>query len=279
MSKLKKSLVVLLAIATISSCSIFNKVKEEGVNVFTIQQDREFGQQVAAEIDGNPAEYPILDSAKNHEVYAYIYKVRNKILNSGKVQHKDDFQWRVRIINNDSVLNAFCTPGGYIYVYTGILKFMDSEDQFAGVLGHEIAHADMRHSTRQMTKLYGVDVLLNIIAGKYEMVKQVTESIVGMKFSRDHETEADQRSVEYLCPTPYNAAGGAGFFQKMEDLSKGGTQIEFLSTHPSPKNRIEHFHNAKKDLGCLGTQTYTNEYQEMLKKLETKGIRVPVLGR
>lgn len=268
MSNLKKSLFVLLAIATFSSCSIFNKVKKEGINVFTIQQDRDFGAQVAAEIDGNTAEYPILDSAKYKEIYAYVYKVRNNILNSGKVQHKDDFSWRVRIINNDSILNAFCTPGGYIYVYTGILKFMDSEDQFAGVLGHEIAHADMRHSTRQMTKLYGVDVLLNIIAGKYEMVKQVTESIVGLKFSRDHETEADQRSVEYLCPTPYNAAGGAGFFQKVEEMSKGGKQIEFLSTHPNPANRIEHFHNAKTDLGCLGKQTYTNEYQAMLRELD-----------
>ena len=231
MSKLKKSLFVLLAVTTISSCSIFNKVKKEGVNVFTIQQDRDFGAQVAAEIDGNRAEYPLLDSASNKEVYAYVY--------------------------------------------TGILKFMESEDQFAGVLGHEIAHADMRHSTRQMTKLYGVDVLLNIIAGKYEMVKQVTESIVGMKFSRDHETEADQRSVEYLCPTPYNAAGGAGFFQKMENLSKSGQQFEFLSTHPSPANRIQHFHNAKTDLGCLGNETYKNEYQEMLRRLNVRQNPTP----
>lgn len=278
MNLFKKSVFVLLAVATVSSCSIFNKVKKEGINIFTIQQDRDFGAKVAAEIDGNPTEYPILDSATYKEVYAYVYKVRNNILNSGKVQHKNDFQWRVRVINNDSILNAFCTPGGYIYVYTGILKFMDSEDQFAGVLAHEIAHADLRHSTRQMTKLYGVDALLGIIAGKYEMVKQVTESIVGLKFSRDHETEADQGSVEYLCPTPYNAAGGAGFFQKVEESSKGGKQIEFLSTHPNPANRIEHFHNAKKDLGCLGTQTYTNEYQAMLKTLEVK-IKIPTIIR
>jgi predicted Zn-dependent protease len=269
MNILKKSIFILLALVATSSCSVVNKVKKDGVNLFTIQQDREFGAKVAAEIDGNRAEYPLLDSLKNVEVYAYIYKVRNNILNSGKVQHKDDFQWRVRIINNDTILNAFCTPGGYIYIYTGILKFMESEDQFAGVLGHEIAHADLRHSTRQMTKIYGLDALLNIVAGKYEMIKQMTESIVGLKFSRDHETEADQRSVEYLCPTPYNAAGGAGFFQKMENLSKGGAQFEFLSTHPNPANRIEHFHAAKADLGCLGAQTYKNEYQEMLKKINT----------
>ena len=49
---------------------------------------------------------------------------------------------RVRIIDNDETLNAFCLPGGFIYVYTGLIKYLDSEDHLAGVLGHEIAHAD-----------------------------------------------------------------------------------------------------------------------------------------
>ncbi len=247
----------------ITACSVFEDAKKNGVNVFTIQQDRDLGAQVAAEIDGNPAKYPVLDSATYKDVYAYVYKVRNNILNSGKVTHKDDFKWRVRIIKDDSTLNAFCTPGGYIYVYTGILKFLESEDQLAGVLGHEIGHADMRHTTRQMTKLYGVEALLNIIAGDRQLIKDVTEQIVSLKFSRDHETEADQRSVEYLCPTGYNADGGASFFQKMETLGSKNPP-EFLSTHPNPANRIEHFRKAKTDLGCTGTQNYKNEYQQML---------------
>ena len=82
----------------------------------------------------------------------------------GKVDFKDEFDWRLRIIHDDSTLNAFCTPGGYIYIYTGILKFLDSEDEFAGVLAHEIGHADMRHSTRQMTKLFGVQLLLDVLS-------------------------------------------------------------------------------------------------------------------
>lgn len=186
-------LLALFSIAVISACSLVKNAKKNGLNIFTIQQDKDFGAQVAAEIDGNPAEYPVLDSAKYKDVYAYVYKVRNNILNSGKVTHKDDFKWRVRIIKNDSVLNAFCTPGGYIYVYTGILKFLETEDQLAGVLGHEIGHADMRHSTRQMTTMYGIQTLLDILAGDRKMLKEITAGIVGLKFSREHETEADQR--------------------------------------------------------------------------------------
>lgn len=237
-----------------------------GFNLFTLDQDRQLGAQVATEIDNNPNEFPVLDSASNREVYAYVYKVRNNILNSGAVRNKDEFQWRVRIIRNDSTLNAFCTPGGYIYVYTGILKYLDNEAQLAGVLGHEIGHADLRHSTRQMTKIYGVDVLLSIIAGDRQFLRQVTQGIIGLKFSRDHETEADEASVRYLCPTSYPADAGAGFFEKIQ--AAGGSRApEFLSTHPDPANRIDHFREAKIEQGCQGASSYDAEYKAMVKKL------------
>jgi len=252
---------------TIAACGLFNdKNKGKGFNLFTVEQDKELGARVAREIDSNKREFPVLDSVKYREVYQYIYKVRNTILNSGKVDFKDDFLWRIRVIHDDSTLNAFCTPGGYIYVYTGILKFMDSEDQFAGVLGHEMGHADMRHSTRQMTSMFGVQILLDVLAGDRAALKQVTGALVGLKFSRKHETEADERSVLYLCPTPYNAAGGAGFFEKIQAMG-GARQPEFLSTHPDPGNRIEHFYNSKTTLACQGDKTYKTEYQTMLSKL------------
>ncbi len=256
-----------LSILLISACGLINKEKKgQGFNLFTIEQDKEFGAQVAAEIDGNQAEYPILDSLQNKEVYQMMYRVRDKILNSGKVTNKDKFDWRLRIIDNDSVLNAFCTPGGYIYVYTGILKFLDNESQFAGVMGHEIAHADKRHSTRQMTKMFGVQLMLDIVLGQRPLSKDVLQAVIGLKNSREHETEADQYSVEYLCPTDYDAAGGGGFFQKIEEM--GGTRPpEFISTHPDPGKRIEHFASAKLTLGCTGANNNTTEYKRIVGKL------------
>jgi predicted Zn-dependent protease len=253
--------------ALFSACGVINeKNKGKGVNLFSVDQDRALGAQVAHEIDSNSREYPLLDSIKYKEVYTYLYKVRNTILNSGKVDFKDDFTWRLRVIHDDSTLNAFCTPGGYIYIYTGILKFMESEDQLAGVLGHEIGHADMRHSTRQMTTMFGIQILLDVLAGDRAALKQITGALIGLKFSRKHETQADERSVLYLCPTPYNADGGAGFFEKIQ--SRGGAkQPEFLSTHPDPGNRIENFHNSRITMGCQGNQTFKTEYAAMLAKL------------
>lgn len=223
-----------------TSCGSGKNGSGKGINLFSISQDKELGAQVAAEIAADSKTYPILDSTTYASTYQYIYKVRDKILNSGNVTHKDDFAWRIQIIQDDATINAFCTPGGYIYVYTGILKFLESEDQLAGVLGHEIAHADMRHSTRQMTTMYGIQTLLDVVAGQREAIKTITSGLIGLKFSRNHETEADERSVHYLCGTDYNAAGGAGFFEKI--IAAGGEKTpEFLSTHPNPDNRIENY--------------------------------------
>lgn len=257
---------IALLFITVSCGTVNEKNKGKGFNLFTVEQDKQLGAQVAAEIDGNTQEFPLLDSVKYKDVYQYVYNVRDKILNTGKIDFKDDFDWRLRIIHDDSTLNAFCTPGGYIYIYTGILKFLDSEDQFAGVLAHEIAHADMRHSTRQMTKMFGIQILLDVIAGNATAIKQVTGALIGLKFSRKHEEEADEKSVEYLCPTDYNAAGGAGFFIKINEMG-GARPPEFLSTHPNSADRVENFQNNAIVNGCQGEKTYETEYKAMVSKL------------
>ena len=122
-----KIILIALTSLLLGSCSLFKKSEKDdipngGFNLFSIQQDMDLGKQVSDEIASKPGEYPVLDSASNVAAYRYIYDIRNKILNTGLVKHKDDFAWQIRIIKDDSTLNAFCTPGGYIYIYTGIIK-------------------------------------------------------------------------------------------------------------------------------------------------------------
>lgn len=262
---------LVLSVSTLTGCSA-TKDAISNFNLFSIQDDKDLGAQVAGEIDNNPKEYSLVDSSRYAAAYKYLYDIRDRILNSGKVTHKDDFEWRLRIINNDTILNAFCTPGGYIYVYTGLIRYLDSEDELAGVLAHEIGHADLRHSTSQMTKLYGVDELLGLIGGEddYEMLKNITENIVGLKFSRSNESAADEASVTYLCPTDYPADAGAKFFEKMEAAGNGSSAPIWLSTHPDPKDRIEHFHTVAISLGCSGNKTFVDRYKKLQMALPLK---------
>lgn len=233
-----------------------------GFNLFTPEQDLELGRQTEAQIAANPDQFPILPERGNEELYRYVRGLATKILNTGKVSYRDQFAWEIKIIDDPETLNAFCTPGGFIYVYTGIIKFLDSEDQLAGVMGHEIAHAALRHSTRQMTKTYGISALTAIVTGNSNpgMLQQIAMGLVSLRFSRNHENQADEYSVIYLCETNYNAAGAAGFFEKMEGAS---TPPEFLSTHPNPGNRVEKINQKAIELNCSGSATNQAEYNRI----------------
>lgn len=216
------------------------------MNLFTDSDDIALGKQVSDEIRNNPKEYPIYKG--DPAVKKYINdKIVQEILVSPKIQKKNVYDYRIELIDDDSVYNAFALPGGNIYIYTGILKYLDSEAALAGVLGHEIAHAEQRHATKRMTKSYGVSILTNIILGdKPSQIAEISANLfVGLAFlanSRSDEDESDQYSFEYLKDTRFYPGGVKFFFEKMRDdglVNLKSRSIEtFLSTHPDPIDRI-----------------------------------------
>ncbi len=236
------------AVLFYSGCS-----KDGSVNIFTIEDDKKLGLQTKQLIESDPSEYPILDPVRYATAYEYINAIKNDLLNSGNVLYKDEFAWEVKIIGRDDVVNAFCTPGGYIYIYTGLIKYLDHKSSLAGVLGHEMAHADKRHSTKQLTKKYGVQTLLDIVLGDNQnLLTQIGSELVSLTFSRSDETQADEFSVVYLCPTKYYADGAADFFEKMSNEG-GNSTPAFLSTHPNPDNRIKNIRDNATERGCQST--------------------------
>jgi predicted Zn-dependent protease len=254
---MKKMVFAFAAAATMmfTSCS---KDGGGGFNIFSIQDDKNLGLQVKQEIANDPATYPVIPRSSNPSAYTYLEGIRNDILAAGSVTHKDDFAWEVYIIKDDNTQNAFCTPGGYIYVYTGLIKFLDDKSSLAGVIGHEMAHADKRHSTELLTKEYGLQFLLDIVLGKNQgAITQVLSGLTTLSFSRANETEADKYSVVYLCSSRYQADGAANFFQKILDIGAPNPPA-FLSTHPNPDNRVQNIRSEATTEGCV-TEIDQNE--------------------
>jgi predicted Zn-dependent protease len=238
-------------------------------NIFSIQDDMDLGIQLRDEIKANPQEYPLLSDNAYPEAYSHIERIRDSILLTGEVDYADTFPWEVYIINDDSVLNAFATPGGYMYFYTGLIKYLDNEAEFAGVMGHEMAHAAERHSTNQLTKAYGLTLLINIVLGQNpnqlaQMAADIGAGLAALAFSRDHEYEADEYSVNYLYQTSYDARGVGGFFDK---INSSPQPPEFLSTHPNPDNRIGKIEEEWTALGGAAGNTYVNSYQDFKNSL------------
>jgi predicted Zn-dependent protease len=245
---------------------VFSACKKEGdesvINLFSVEDDIKFGQSLEEEIAANPQEFPILSEDQYPEAYDHIYRIRDSILNTGLITYDDRFEWKVYIIHNDSVLNAFAAPGGYMYFYTGIIKYLDNEAQFAGVMAHEMAHADLRHSTSMLTKKYGVQILLSIILGQAnsqlaDIVASLAYGLGELAYSRDNEYQADEKAVEYTYQTTYDARGIAGFFIKMDEAPR---PPEFLSTHPSPENRVEKINETWQNLGGKVGNEYVDSY-------------------
>lgn len=262
MKKTRISIVfcLILVFAVVSGCK--KGSDESPINLFSVQDDIEFGKQVEAEIAANPQDFPVLDAAAYPVAYQHLNRIRDSILNTGMLFYEDEFEWKVRIIRNDTMLNAFATPGGYMYFYTGIIKFLDNEAQFAGVMAHEMSHADLRHSTSMLTKAYGVQLLLSIILGQAnsqlaDIVASLAYGLGELAYSRSMEYQSDEKAVEYLYATSYDARGIAGFFIKLADAQ---SPPQFLSTHPSPDNRIEKINEKWMELGGKVGNEYVESY-------------------
>jgi predicted Zn-dependent protease len=239
------------------------KVDAIEINGFSIEDDKKMGKELYNEIMTS-GEFKVLDRSSNTQLYTYIEGIKGRILNSGKLAHKDDFEWTLTIIDDDETINAFCAPGGYVFVYTGLIKFLDNEAELAGVMAHEIGHADRRHGTRQLTKSIGIDIVLSFLFGdnNSHVARQITSGLMNLRYSRKYEREADKCSVKYLCPTDYNASGASGFFEKILE-AKGEQSLELLSTHPDPKERIENFKSEKSACHCSGKESYQQRYQKI----------------
>jgi predicted Zn-dependent protease len=246
--------------------------------VFGPEQDVELGKQVVQGIMETGEEGPVLSREDYPEAYAHIDRLVAQVVNSPDVEFRDLFAYdEVRIIHNDRVLNAFCTPGGFIFVYTGLIHYLEAEDHLAGVLGHEIAHAERRHSSTRIQKQYGSDrmfefiVLTTPISARAAWALQMLTDLTSLDYSRDQEAEADQDSVRYLSSTDYACDATAGFFEKLTANNEGGEGPAFLSDHPASDSRIRDIKEEAAKLGCsteLGDQSNWRSLQASLPPYE-----------
>lgn len=262
-------LVSLISVSIFYSC---------GANLFSLKDDVKLGEDLDKEIKSMPAEYPMLQGYP--EVAQYVNNMGKYIVNkSPEIKYKNEFPYNFQVID-DSIVNAFCTPGGYIYVYTGLMRFIDNEATLAGVIAHEIAHAECRHTTQRLTSYYGVSVLMSIVLGNNPgTVEQILANLftgIGfLAYSRADETESDDYSIKYLSSTKYFPGAIRFFFDKIikEQAARGSTPGDLdrlLSTHPLPQDRVDNVYEqlrANKIPIDTSRNLFTAEYQYFKTKL------------
>ncbi len=240
--------------------------------------DVELGRSTALSIAADTTEYPLLNPDEFPEAYAFIRSMVDELVSGADIQYADLFKYdSIKIINRDDILNAFCTPGGYIYVYTGLIKYLDAEDHLAGVLAHEIAHAELRHSAMAIQREFGMDriyefTLLTAPVSIGDAINlKILNDLTKLKYTRNQEASADEFAVRYLIESHYACDGIAGFFIKM--LSEGDdVRIpEFLSDHPASESRVREVTKLAEASGCdtaLSNQSQWEKFKASLEMVE-----------
>jgi len=161
------------------------------------------------------------------------------------------FAWSVAVLESDQA-NAFCLPGGKMAVYTGLVPITQNEDAMAVVMGHEIAHALLRHGSQRMAQQKLVQMgqmAAGVAVGDMSpQQQQMVMAALGagaqyglvLPYGRNHETQADEVGLMLAAAACYNPAEAIPLWERMSQLNGGQRPPEFASTHPDPANRIAH---------------------------------------
>jgi predicted Zn-dependent protease len=164
---------------------------------------------------------------------------------------KTDFQWEFNLIEADSVVNAFCLPGGKVAVYTGIMKVASTDDELATVMAHEIGHAIARHGGERMSQMLVVQLggiaLDEALKTKSQATMDLARIAYGagttlayvLPYSRKQETEADYLGLMFQAKAGYDPRAAVAFWEKMLQEYGNAEPPQFLSTHPGSAQRVE----------------------------------------
>lgn len=159
------------------------------------------------------------------------------------------FNWEFNLIQDDKTVNAWCMPGGKVAFYTAIIPICKDEQGVAVVMGHEVAHAIANHGAERMSQgmlaEFGLSTIGAAMGQNPTATQQIFAQAIGMgtnvgmlKFSRNHESEADHMGLIFMAMAGYDPSSAPKFWERMATLSGGQQPPEFLSTHPSHETRI-----------------------------------------
>ena len=182
--------------------------------------------------------------------------VKNFFLKENNYDPTSNFDWEYVLVDNKKVKNAWCMPGGKIAVYTGILDVAKNDHGLATIMGHEIAHAVAKHSVERMSQAMALNVGTQVadifLGGTINRTRNTVGRATGMDifqlgvmnpFGRKQETEADYLGLIFSSLSGFNIKESVNLWKRMAEANKGKEPPQFLSTHPSSKNRIENLNN------------------------------------
>ena len=182
------------------------------------------------------------------EAQKFVKGVGQRIVQQSAAK-ETPYQYDFHLLYDPEVVNAFALPGGQVFITQALFNQLETEDQLAGVFGHEIGHVVARHGAERIAKqelTQGLTGAAVIASGDYQTAQaaQMIASLVNMSYGRDQELQSDDLGVRFMVESGYDPEALVGVMQILEKASGGSQQPEFMSTHPSPENRVQRIREA-----------------------------------
>lgn len=212
----------------------------DGLNFFSRDFEVKMGRNLAKQLDAE------MRFVQDPAINEYVSRIAQNIVSHSDVK----LPFTIKVVD-DSDINAFCLPGGFLYVNTGLLELADSEAALAGVIAHEVGHVAARHAARAQSRniLMRIGLIAAAAALHGKNTAQTVTVLVGtvaipmtlLHFSREFEEEADLLALQYLYTAGYDPGAYIGFFETVEKRRKSNTNffVKLFSFHPPTTERIQ----------------------------------------
>ncbi len=184
---------------------------------------------------------------QDNETQAAIDQIGARLLQGG-IARDSGWPFEFSVLDDPNTVNAFALPGGQTFITTGLLGLLETEDEVAGVMAHEMTHVLARHSAQAIAKNDLTNGLIGAVAvgsgdANAAQTAAMVAGMINMKYGRDDELQADKIGVCLMISAGYDPEAMVRVMQVLAEAGGGSSQPEFASTHPSPDNRIEQIRN------------------------------------
>ncbi|QDR78935.1 M48 family metallopeptidase [Sporomusa termitida] len=205
--------------------------------IISTNQEISIGAKVAEQLE---KKHGLVDDAA---LQARIARIGTRLV---AVSERKDLTYSFKVLNSKDV-NALAAPGGFVYIFKGLVDYMPSDEELAGVIGHEIGHIVRRHSVKQIEKSLAVSVLFGAAFGdRGPLLQNLAQNAIMAGYSRKDEREADQQGFKQTHLAGYNPYSMLLTLQKLDDLPNKGSYGLF-SSHPEPGARVKLVQKYMKD--------------------------------
>ena len=221
-----------LALCLAAALPLAPRAAQAGPFSVSPDKERRLGQQAAADIEKNA---PIVSGP----VADWVERVGKRLA----AVSDPEFKYRFHVIDSPEI-NAFCLPGGHIYVYTGLRKVVKNDDELAAVLAHEITHAEEHHYAKASAKSNGRGTLLavgSILLGLPPVAGQalsILDLSMTQKYSRSAEYEADREGLARMERAGFDPGAMVNVLQRLANEDETDSLFSWMSDHPEGKKRV-----------------------------------------